>query len=228
MKKIAAAAAVAIALAAAGAYLYRGGTPPDRAIPAQGTVRAVSTVQVRAPLGGQLKEIAADFKTPVKIGQVLARMDATAYEQRVNQARADLDAARAAKATATVRQREQLLKQAQLDLDHTVIRAPVDGTVVLRNADVGQTIAVGTPAFTIAPDLRTVHVEVALDGEQAARLKRGMTVTFTVDALPRRRFSGEVEELRKGSPATVVVTASNADLALVPGMTANVRIPRAP
>ena len=226
MKKVA--AAVAIALAAAGAYLYRGGTPPDRTLAAQGTVRAISTVQVRAPLGGQLKEIAADFKTPVKIGQVLARIDATTYEQRVNQARADLDAARAAKATATVRQREQLLKQAQLDLDHTVIRAPVDGTVILRNADVGQTIAAGTQAFTIAPDLRTVHVEVALDGEQAARLKRGMTVTFTVDALPRRRFSGGVEELRKGSPATVVVTASNADLALVPGMTANVRIPRAP
>jgi HlyD family secretion protein len=227
MKKIAAAIAVAIVLAAAGAYLYRG-TQPDRALAAQGTVRAVSTVQVRAPLGGQLKEIAADFKTPVKIGQVLARIDATAYEQRVNQARADLDAARAAKATATVRQREQLLKQAQLDLEQTVIRAPVDGTVILRNADVGQTIAAGTQAFTIAPDLRTVHVEVALDAEHAARLKRGMTVTFSVDALPRRRFSGQVLEVRKGSPAAIVITASNADLALVPGMTANVRIPRAP
>jgi len=226
VKKIA--AAVAIALAAIGAYLYRSATPPDRTVAAQGTVRAISAVPVRAPLGGQLKEIDVDFKTPVKTGQVLARIDASPYEQRVNQARADLAAARAAKAAATTRQREQLLRQAESDLERTVIRAPVDGTVILRNVDVGQTIAAGTQAFTIAPDLRTVHVEAALEDEPVARLKRGMTVTFSVDALPRRRFSGEIREIRRGSPAIVVISASNADLALVPGMSVNVRMPPAP
>lgn len=230
MKKIVATVVVALV---AGAALFHFGArraaPPERSITAQGTVRAISAVPVRATISGQITEIAADFKTPVKSGQVLARIDAASFESRVNQARADLAAARATKAAAEVKQREALLKQAELDLERTVIRAPVDGTVILRNAGVGQKVAAGSEApalFTIATDLQTIEVEVALDRMPA--LRPGMRAIFSVDALPRRSFSGEIREIRKSRPYRVIIAASNADLALVPGMTANVRIPLAP
>lgn len=221
-----------VACVAGAALLYFGArrpAPTDRAISAQGTVRAVSSVPVRATISGQIKEIAADFNTPVKSGQVLARIDAASFEQRVNQARADLAAARAAKASTALQQRQTLLKQAVADLERTVIRAPVDGTVILRNADVGQTVAPGAQApalFAIAPDLSSVQVEAALD--DASALRPGMAAVFSVDALPRRTFEGEIREIRKGRPTSVIIAASNADRALLPGMTANVRIPRAP
>jgi HlyD family secretion protein len=207
----------------------RRAAPTERAITAQGTVHAVSAVAVRATVAGQIKEIAADFKTPVKRGQVLARMDAASFEQRASQARADLAAARAAKATTALKQSEALLEQAEADLERTVIRAPVDGIVVLRNADVGQRVAPGAQApalFAIAPDLYTVEIEAVLDG--TAALRPGMAVAFSVDALPRKTFHGEIREIRKGRPITVIIAASNANLALVPGMTANVRIPLTP
>lgn len=230
MKKLT--GALLVAFVAGAALLYFGArrpASPGPAVTAQGTVRAISAVAVRATISGRIKEIAADFKTPVKSGQVLARIDAASFEQRVNQARADLAAARAAKAAPVLKQRETLLKQAEADLERTVIRAPVDGTVVLRNADVGQTVMPGAQApalFAIAPDLRTVQVEAALDAAPA--LRPGMPAMFSIDALPRRTFAGEIREVRKGRPTTVIIAASNADLALVPGMTANVRIPLAP
>ena len=230
MKKIA--GTLVVALLAGAAVLYFGARrppPPERSVTAQGTVRALSAGPVRSAISGEIREIAADFNTPVKSGQVLARIDAASFEQRVKQARSDLEAARAAKAAVVVKQREAVLQQAELDLERTVIRAPVDGTIVLRNADVGQRVAAGAqgPAlFTIATDLQTIEVEMALD--EVRELKPGMRATFSVDALPRRRFSGEVREIRKGRPYRVIIAASNSDLALVPGMTANVRIPLAP
>ena len=232
MKKIWA-AGVLVAAAGAAGYLYldaasrRSGD--DGMV--RGTVRAVTSVQVRSAIAGEVKEIAADFKTSVKSGQILARIDAAAFQQRVNQARADVEAARAAKAATVVRQREALLRQAELDLERTVIRAPVDGTVILRNATVGQTVAAGASApalFAIAPDLGTVLVEAVLSDAQARRLQPGMKATFSVDALPRRAFSGEIREVRKGKTHTVLIAAANADRALLPGMTANVRMPPAP
>jgi HlyD family secretion protein len=226
------AGALVVVFLAGATLLYFGvrrpGTP-ERAANAHGTVRAVSLVLVRPSIAGEIKEIAADFQTRVTNGQVLARIDPASFEQRVNQARADVAAARAAKLAMVLRQRETLLKQAQADLERTVIRAPVDGTVVLRNADVGQTVTPGAQApalFAIAPDLRTVQVEAALD--DPAMLRPGMAAEFSVDALPGRTFTGEIHELRKGRPSTAIIAASNADLALMPGMTANVRIPLGP
>ena len=196
----------------------------EAAVAASGTLNAVSSVPLRPQIAGQIKELHADFNTPVKKGEVIARLDAASFERRVEQARADLEAARQAGARAVVKQREALLRQAQMDLERTVIRAPVDGTVILRNAEVGQSVGAGAQApvlFTIAQSLREMQIEAPLDPRDAARVRSGMSVSFAVDALPRRRFLGEVRELRK---AAVVIAAPNADLVLLPGMTAHLRI----
>jgi HlyD family secretion protein len=316
---------LALAAAAAGGWLWASGRhadgelryrlakvergPISAVVAASGTLNAVTTVQVGSQISGQVKEIHADFNTPVKSGQVIARIDPATFELRVNQARADLDAAQSAvavarsnqaaqhaelgrvkvtladaqrdlerkkslvernyispaeldkartvydstreqlkavqaqlrvseaqvrSALATVKQRESLLKQAEVDLERTIIRAPVDGTVILRNVDAGQTVAASLQApvlFTIAQDLRDMQVEAAIDEADVGRLRVGMPVSFAVDAFPRRSFSGEIRQIRK-SPQnvqnvvsyTVVISASNPDLALLPGMTANVRV----
>ena len=284
---------VALAVAAAGYGWYQAregnGGPRYRTAPvergllqgvvaASGTLNAVGTVEVEAQISGQVKEIYADFNTPVKQGQVLARIDPSSYELRVSQARADLDAANSAvavarsqleaqaaeaervkklrgatrsklraiqgqiriseaqigSALAAVKQREAQLAQAQADLERTIIRAPVDGTVILRNVDAGQTVATGPQApvlFTIARDLHDMQAEVAIDQSDVGRLKVGQIATFKVDAFPRRSFSGEIRQIRKAPRNvqnsvryTVVISAPNPDLALLPGMTANVRI----
>src|SRR4029077_7415897 len=107
-------------------------------------------------------------------------------------------------------------------------------TVILRNVDAGQTVAASLQApvlFTIAQDLRDMQVEAAIDEADVGRLRVGLPATFAVDAFPRRNFAGEIRQIRK-SPQnvqnvvsyTVVISAQNPDLALLPGMTANVRI----
>jgi HlyD family secretion protein len=318
------AATVAILLAAGGYYWMQSRSaeaeirfrtakidrgPLAATVVASGTLNAVTTVQVGSQISGLLKDIYADFNTTVKRNQILARIDPATFELRVNQTRADLDAARSAvavqrsgltaqqaelarvrftladaqrdferkrmlverkfispadleKATslvdatreqvraveaqikvgeaqidsalAAVKQREALLRQAEVDLERTIIRAPVDGTVILKNVDAGQTVAASLQApvlFTIARDLRDMQVEAAIDEADVGRLRVGQQVSFTVDAFPRRSFSGAITVIRK-SPQTiqnvvsyiVVISASNPDLSLLPGMTANVRI----
>jgi len=221
-------------------------------VEASGTLNAVSTVRVGSLISGQIKEIYADFNSPVKENQVIARIDPATFELRVNQARADLEAARHAAAVArdaphgsaaaarqraaqvAVQQRESLLRQAEADLERTVIRAPIDGTVVLRNVGAGQTVAVSPQApvlFLIARDLHEMQVEATVDEADLGRLRVGQPAAFTVDAIPRRSFPGELVQIRK-SPATareaasdtIVISVRNPDLALLPGMTANVRI----
>jgi HlyD family secretion protein len=121
-----------------------------------------------------------------------------------------------------------------VDLERTIIRAPVNGTVILKNIDAGQTVAASLQApvlFTIAQDLRDMQVEAAIDEADVGRLRVGQQANFTVDAFPRRNFAGEIKQIRK-SPVnvqnvisyTVVISAANPDQSLLPGMTANVRV----
>ena len=316
---------LALAAAAAGGWYWHAGRdapgeakyrlgkvergPIQAVVVASGTLNAVTTVQVGSQISGQILEILADFNTQVKKGQVIARIDPQSFELRVNQTRADVDAARSAvgvaqsnlaaqraelsrvrvnlaeaerdlgrkktlveknflspaeldkaktvfdatreqqraveaqikvaesqvaSAEAAVKQRESLFRQAQVDLERTIIRAPVDGTVILRNVDAGQTVAASLQApvlFTIARDLRDMQVEAAIDEADVGRLRVGQGATFTVDAFPRRNFAGQIMQIRK-SPVnvqnvisyTVVISASNPDQSLLPGMTANVRV----
>lgn len=137
-------------------------------------------------------------------------------------------------AAANVVQQEAALKQSQVDLDHTEIRAPVDGVVVSRTVDVGQTVAASLQAptlFTIAQDLTDMEVDTNVDEADVGRIRVGLRATFTVDAFRGQTFSGEVMQVRK-APQTVqnvvtynvVVSARNPDGRLLPGMTANVRL----
>ena len=139
-----------------------------------------------------------------------------------------------AQAEAQVRQSQATLQQAQIDLEHTFIRAPVDGIVVARRVDVGQTVAAGFQAptlFEIAQDLTKMQVDTNVDEADIGRVNVGQKATFTVDAYPGRNFAGAVREIRKAPinvqnvvTYDVVVAVANPDLKLFPGMTANVKI----
>jgi len=283
--------------------------PLSASVSSSGTLSALVTVQVGSQVSGQVQTVLADFNTPVKRDQVIARLDPATFQSRVTQAEADLaatqgavDVARAAlavrqaeagKARATlaeaernlkrkqdlvaqgflstaeqdtaqtglttaredyrlaenqiqsaqaqvgnaqagVRQRQAQLEQARLELARTVIRAPVDGVVVSRNVDAGQTVAASLQApvlFTIAQDLREMEVNIAVDEADVGRVQEGQKVRFTVDAFPGERFSGQVTQIRK-APVTsnnvvtfsVMARVQNPDLKLLPGMTASARI----
>jgi HlyD family secretion protein len=137
-------------------------------------------------------------------------------------------------AKAQVAQSQASLRQAEINLERTVIVAPVDGVVVSRTVDVGQTVAASLQAptlFTIAQDLTKMQVDTNVAEADVGRVKVGQPATFTVDAFPARTFRGEVVQIRKAAQVVqnvvtydVVVSAPNDDQALLPTMTANVRI----
>jgi HlyD family secretion protein len=121
-----------------------------------------------------------------------------------------------------------------VDLDRTTIRAPVDGIVVKKSVEPGQTVAASLQApelFVIAQDLRNMRVDVSIDEAEVGRVREGQPVTFTVDSFPGRVFRGTVGQVRKAAQVvqnvvtyTAVIATSNPNLELFPGMTANVRI----
>jgi HlyD family secretion protein len=157
-------------------------------------------------------------------------------------AQSDLDAAQAAYDAAVAQvevnraqaaQAQASLKQATVDLNNTVIRSPVDGLVISRNVDVGQTVAASLQAptlFTIANDLARMEVHTNVDEADVGNVREAQEVTFTVDAFPSRRFRGRVHQVRN-APIVVqnvvtyvaVVRIDNKELLLKPGMTANVQ-----
>jgi HlyD family secretion protein len=344
---------VVVAVAGAGTWAYlstrsAGSTPKFRTakvargpltatVSATGSLNAVVTVQVGSQISGQIKQLFVDFNSRVEKGQLIARIDPEIFEAKVNQARAEVESARAmvlnqqaavekaradietaragvanAKANtakarvavadanrdlerkldlyrkeliarserdsaetvrdsalaqleantaqersseamvgaaqassrvgeaqlqaarAALKQKEAALAQALVDLEHTHIRAPVDGVVVSRAVDVGQTVAASLQApilFTIAQDLTKMQVDTNVDEADVGRMQVGQRVTFTVDAFPTNTFEGQVREIRKAPQViqnvvtyNVVVNVDNPDQRLLPGMTANVRI----
>ena len=137
-------------------------------------------------------------------------------------------------ARAAVPFREATLALAELDLDRSAIRAPVDGVVVARNVEQGQTVAASFDAptlFTIAGDLAEMEIHAHIDETDIGKIKRGQSATFGVDAYPGRTFEGMVSEVRLSAQSvqgvvmyTVVLKASNPERLLFPAMTATVRI----
>jgi len=132
------------------------------------------------------------------------------------------------------RQARAALDQAKINLTHTRITAPVDGTVIARRMDVGQTAAASFAAptvFEIAQDLTKMQVDTNVDESDVGNIRVGQNASFTVDAYPAMTFQGQVADVRKAPIITqnvvtydVVITVANPDLKLFPGMTANARI----
>jgi len=294
MKKIVIISGILIVIAIAGFILFRGnGNEPkfrtdkiirgdiEMAVTATGTVNPVTTVLVGTQVSGTIKELYVDFNSPVKKGQLIARIDPALFEAQVNQAKAnflsakanlekagatlvdakrtmdrnkelfsknlvarsDLDTAETNYETANasvsaaksqVAQAEAALNLAETNLRYTKIVSPVDGIVVSRNVDVGQTVAASfqTPTlFTIAQDLTKMQIDTSVDEADIGKIKVGQDVEFTVDAYPDVTFKGKVWQIRN-APITVqnvvtydvVINVDNPEFKLKPGMTANVSI----
>jgi HlyD family secretion protein len=294
MKKALIAGILILGAAVAGFFLFRGnGDEPKfrtekvargdivMAVTSTGTVNPVTTVLVGTQVSGTIKEIHVDFNSPVRKGQLIARIDPALFEAQVNQARANVFSSRAnlekAEATlvdakrtmdrnkelfsknliarseldtaetnyetskasvsaakAQVAQTEAALSVAETNLYYTKIVSPVDGIVVSRNVDVGQTVAASfqTPTlFSIAQDLTKMQIDANVDESDIGNIKVGQDVEFIVDAYPDITFKGRVWQVRN-APVTVqnvvtydvVIKVDNPELKLKPGMTANVSI----
>ena len=137
-------------------------------------------------------------------------------------------------AKATLTQHEATLDSARIDLDRTYIRSPIDGVVIDKIVEVGQTVAASLQApklFTIAQDLNQVQIQAQVDEADIGQVTSGNPVSFTVDAYPDVTFEGTVEQIRLAPISlqnvvtyTVVIAADNQLSRLLPGMTANVEI----
>ncbi len=141
-----------------------------------------------------------------------------------------LAAAEVQNAVATVDKAKAELKQARLDLERSQIRSPVNGVVIQRNIEQGQTVAAELQAptlFVIAQDLKDMQLELSVDEADIGNVAMGQAVTFSVDTFPNREFNGRVVQIRKYpvvkenvTTYVVIVSAPNPDLALLPGLTA--------
>ena len=328
-------AAVVVLLAVAGLASFWGGEADEKqylsgtaeigtvdvAVSATGTVQPVTTVQIGSQASGTVAWIGVDYNSPVKKGQIIARLDPAtvqtqianasasvssaqasreastgeieAQQASIDAARANVDAARARRddaaalvkryeglanvvaardieaartqaaeavaqynqsvaqlrqaeaslgsvrarreqANATLAQAQAQLQQASVNLDNTVITSPIDGVVVSRAVDVGQTVAASLQApvlFTIANDLSKMQILAAIDEADVGQIREGLEVRSTVDTFPNDTFRGRVAQVRLEATTqenvvtyTAVVEVDNPDLKLRPGMTANVEI----
>src|SRR5262245_22809405 len=160
----------------------------------------------------------------------LAKATTDSAQAAVSAAQAQVDQARA-----QMQQKSAAVTVAKTNLDHTIITAPVEGIVVNRSVDVGQTVAASLQAptlFTIAQDLTKMQVYAKTDESDVGQIRQGQRATFRVDAFPKDTFTGHVVQVRM-NPTTVqnvvtydtVVEFDNPEMKLFPGMTAYVDIP---
>ncbi len=186
-----------------------------------------------------LVQTKADYDRAVGLTKdgVMSKQQLDLAKSNYDAANASVDAAAAniTQAEAQISQKEAAVSVAQTNLDYTVIRSPIDGTVVARNVDVGQTVAASLQAptiFTIAQDLTKMWVYAKTDESDVDNIKVGKTVIFKVDALPKQTFQGVVSQVRM-NPTMVqsvvtydtIIEFANPELKLFPGMTAYVTIP---
>jgi len=186
-----------------------------------------------------LAQAKSDYDRNVELGKTKFVTQAEMDVARANYeaARAATEAAQAGieQAKAQVSQKAAAVTVARTNLDHTVIRSPIDGIVVARNVDVGQTVAASLSAptiFTIAQDLTKMQVYAKVDESDVGRIRIGQRVAFKVDAFPTDKFNGVVSQVRM-NPTTVqnvvtydaIIDFQNPEIKLFPGMTAYVTIP---
>jgi len=160
---------------------------------------------------------------------------AIAQEQvKTAQAQRAVGDAQVSNGVALVQQRESQLAQARVDLERTTIRAPVNGIVISKSVDAGQTVAASLQApilFLIARNLADMQVEASIDESEIGRIRIGQEASFTVDSFPGRTFRGTITQVRKAPLVAqnvvtyvAIISAPNPELILLPGMTTNVRI----
>ena len=287
---------VLVAAAGVGAWRYRQAHQPPPVtyqttplarrhvvgrVTATGTLLATVTVTVGTQVSGRIQKLLADYNSPVKKGQLIAKIDPLLFQAAVEQSRAnyasaqaglksakaqadlavkqlarekslltenlaaqqdvdsaestmEVSAAQVDVAAAAVAQNEAQLHQAQTNLSYTDIISPIDGTVISRSVDVGQTVAASLQApilFTIAEDLTKMQVNTNVSEGDVGRLEEGMPAYFTVDAYPGERFKGKISQIRNSATTVsnvvtydAVIDVSNLDLRLRPGMTANATV----
>lgn len=236
-------------------------------VSATGTASAVTTVSVGSQVSGTITHIYVDFNSPVKQGQVIARIDPTFLQAAVSEAEAALEKTRASLsqaqrdsvrvrdlfsqnlaaqadydnaltgvevARAGMQQAQAQLSRARTNLAYSVITSPIDGVVISRNVDAGQTVAASLQAptlFSIAQDLHKMQIETYIDEADIGGLREGMKAGFTVDSYPDERFEGIIRQVRFAAKVDqnvvtypVIIDVDNPDVKLRPGMTANVTI----
>jgi HlyD family secretion protein len=291
-------------------------------VSATGTLQAVTTVQVGSQVSGTVSWLGADFKSRVKAGQLVAKLDPSIFQAQVDnnqasvanaqaaveaaqtdinnqqanvaaaqaneeaarvarndawdvfnrdkeikmviadrdlqaaqaqakqadarlqQAAAQIGQAKAALASSTaklqqaraaVQQAQAQLAMAKVNLGYTIIKSPIDGVVVSRSVDVGQTVAASLQAptlFSIANDLKVMQVLASIDEADVGQIREGMDANFNVDAFPGQTFTGKISQIRLNATNTqnvviytTVIDFSNPDEKLLPGMTANITVP---
>jgi HlyD family secretion protein len=185
----------------------------------------VSDVEEAQGLWLEEKALIAEHQAQIRVQEAAA----TAAAVNLEMARARVGAAES-----VLSEREAALEKARIELARTEIRAPIDGVVILRNVSPGQTVAASLQApvlFTVAQDLSSIELEVAVDEADIGQLELGQYAIFSVDAYPGEVFRGRVEQIRKAPRSiqsvvtyVVVIAAENPREHLLPGMTAMVRI----
>jgi HlyD family secretion protein len=197
----------------------------------QATAVVANARAAQAQAQAALKNAEADYarKSDLLKRQLIARSDADLALAARDQARAQVSSA-----AAGIAQQQAALSSAQTDLRNSVIRSPVDGVVLNRTVNPGQTVAASlqTPVlFQIAEDLKKMQIILAVDEADIGQIHKDQAVRFNVDAFPDRNFKGTIKEVRLSASNTnnvitypVVVEVDNGDLSLFPGMTANAEI----
>jgi HlyD family secretion protein len=253
----------------------------EAVVTTSGAVNPITMVEVGSQVSGKIAKLNVDYNSKVEKGQILAELDLSPFESRVNQSKANYLSAQASlekakvtldnlqkqyerarslaeknlispeekdiaeanylgaktdlqRAEASVEQAKSQLESSQLDLSYAIIRSPIDGIVISRNMNIGQTVQASFQApkiFEIANDLSKMQVECDVDEADVGRIQEGQKVRFTVDAFPNDSFNGVVKQVRYSPTVTqnvvtytTIVAVDNPGMKLRPGMTATVSI----
>lgn len=253
----------------------------EAVVTTSGTVNPITMVEVGSQVSGKISKLNVDYNSKVEKGQILAELDLSTFQSRVNQnqanfmsAQASLEKARVTldnlqkqyeralrlfekelisfeerdmseanflgaktdlqRAEASVDQAKSQLESSKLDFSYAIIRSPIDGIVISRNMNIGQTVQASFTApkiFEIANDLSKMQVECDVDEADVGRIQEAQKVRFTVDAFPNDSFNGVVQQVRFSPTVTqnvvtytTIVAVDNPGMKLRPGMTATVTI----
>jgi len=197
----------------------------------QGNAQIAAAQASLAQAQATLRNAELDYRRKADLGgqKLVAQSDVDLAKAAYDQARAQV-----ASTQAQIRQQTASTQTTRVNLDRTVIRSPVDGVVLTRTIEQGQTVAASLQApelFTIAEDLSKMKIELAVDEADIGQVRQGQAVSFTADAFPDRQFRGVVDQVRLAATTTnnvvtypVVVSVDNTDGTLLPGLTVNAEI----